>query len=58
MQSTRLYWSTELNYEKVASIMTINQSETIKNLYTIMITSVAQKIVAIDFAKFDLLLVT
>ena len=58
MQSTRLYWSTELNYEKVASIMTINQSETIKNLYTIMITSVAQKIVAIDFAKFDLLLIT
>ena len=27
MQSTRLYWSTEFNYVKVASIMTINRYE-------------------------------
>ena len=30
MPSTRLYWSTEFNYDKVASIMTINRFEKIK----------------------------
>ena len=32
MPSTRLYWSTELHYDKVASIMTINRFERIKNI--------------------------
>ena len=31
MPSTRSYWSTEFNYDKVASIMTINRFEKIKN---------------------------
>ena len=30
MPSTRLYWSSEFNYDKVVSIMTINQFEKIK----------------------------
>ena len=30
MPSTRLYWSSEFNYDKVASVMTINQFEKIK----------------------------
>ena len=32
MPSTRSYWSTEFNYDKIASIMTINRFERIKNL--------------------------
>ena len=31
MPSTRLYWSTEFNYDKVASIMTVSRLEKIKN---------------------------
>ena len=31
MPSTRLYWSTEFNYDKVASIMTVSRFEKIKN---------------------------
>ena len=58
MPSTRLYWSTEFNYDKVASIMTVSRFEKIKNIYPVMITSVAQKIVAIDYTKLDLLLIT
>ena len=31
MPSTRLYWSTEFNYDKVASIMAVSRLEKIKN---------------------------
>ena len=57
MPSTWLYWCTEFNYDKVASIMTVSQFEKIKKI-TLMMTSVAQKIVAIDYTKFNLLLIT
>ena len=58
MPSTRLCWSSEFNYDKVVSIMTINRFEKIKNFYTVMIISVVQKIVVIDYTRFDLLLIT
>ena len=58
MPSTRLYWSTEFNYVKVASIMTINRyKKRKKNLHCNDNLS-HQKIVIIDYAKFDLLLIT
>ena len=56
MPSTQLYWS-EFNYDKVACIISADLKKQ-KKLYIVMITSVAQKIVVIDYTKFNLLLIT